>query len=93
MKTEETQSDISAWRVSAPSECRHWLSVEDEHFVTVCHPMTKDHHLSFLAAVADDGVQLKKLYPEGPALARFRIEGVRRVYAWCNRHGLFGVKL
>ena len=33
MKTEETQSDISAWRVFAPSECRHWLSVEDEHFL------------------------------------------------------------
>ena len=67
--------------------------VEDEYLVTVDHPMTKEHYLSFLAAVSDDGLQLKKLYPEGPALARFRREGVRRVYACCNRHGLFETKL
>ena len=67
--------------------------VEDEYLVTVDHPMIKDHYFSFLAAVSDDAVQLKKLYPEGPALSRFRIEGVRRVYGYCNRHGLFEVKL
>ena len=67
--------------------------VEDEYLVTVAHPMTKDHYLSFLAAVSDRGVQLIKLYPEEEALARFRIEGVRRVYGYCNRHGLFAIKL
>ncbi len=67
--------------------------VEDEYLVTVDHPMTKDHYLSFLAAVSDRGVQLIKLYPEEEALARFRIEGVRRVYGYCNRHGLFAIKL
>ena len=67
--------------------------VEDEYLVTVDHPMTKDHYLSFLTAVSDRGVQLIKLYPEGEALARFRIEGVRRVYGYCNRHGLFAIKL
>lgn len=67
--------------------------VEDEYLATADHPMTKDHHLSFLAAVSDGGVQLVKLYPEGPALARFRMDGVRRVYGYCNRHGLFEVKL
>ena len=46
-----------------------------------------------LAAVSDRGVQLIKLYPEEEALARFRIEGVRRVYGYCNRHGLFAIKL
>lgn len=67
--------------------------VEDEYMVTVDHPMTKDHYISFLAAVSDGSVQLKKLYPEGEALARFRIDGVRRVYACCNRDGLFAIKL
>ena len=62
---------------------------EDEYLVTVDHPMTKDHHLSFLAAVSDRGVQITKLYPEEEALARFRIDGVRRLYAFCNRDGLF----
>ena len=55
--------------------------------------MTKGHYVSFLAAVSDGSVQLAKLYPEGPAQARFRIDGVRRVYACCNRHGLFETKI
>ena len=67
--------------------------VEDEYLVTVDHPMTKGHYVSFLAAVSDGSVQLAKLYPEGPAQARFRIDGVRRVYACCNRHGLFETKI
>ena len=29
--------------------------------------MHKEHYISFLAAVTEDGCQLKKLYPEGPA--------------------------
>ena len=64
-------------------------TVEDEYCVTVDHPMTKDHYISFLAAASDQGVQFVKLYPEGSAAARFKISGVRRLYAYCNRHGLF----
>ena len=64
-------------------------TIENEYYVTVSHPMTKDHHISFLAAVSDHGVQFVKLYPEMAAEARFRIDRVRCVYAYCNRHGLF----
>ena len=67
-------------------------TVEDEYYVTLDHPMTKDHYISFLAAVSDDGIQLKKLYPEGPCEARFRIRAVRKIYAFCNHHGLFLLK-
>lgn len=67
----------------------HLEAVEDEYYVTVEHPMTKTHYISFLAAVSDDGIQLVKLYPEGGAEARFKINRVQRLYACCNRHGLF----
>ena len=67
--------------------------VEDEYYVTVGHPMTKDHYISFLAAVSDQGIQFIKLYPEGNAEARFRISCVRKMYAYCNRHGLFMLKM
>lgn len=67
--------------------------VEDEYYVSVAHPMTKDHHISFLAAVSDQGVQFVKLYPEGNAEARFRINNVRKIYAYCNRHGLFDIRI
>lgn len=67
--------------------------VEDEYFVTVEHPMTKTHYLSFFAALSDQGTQLIKLYPEGNAEARFKRNRVKWILAYCNRHGLFRVKV
>ena len=67
-------------------------AVEDEYYVTVDHPMTKEHYISFLAAVSDHGIQLVKLYPEGACEARFRIDRVTGFYAYCNRHGLYEMK-
>ena len=67
--------------------------VEDEYYVTMDHPMTKEHYISFLAAVSDNGVQLVKLYPEGNAEARFKRGRTKYLYACCNRHGLFRVKI
>lgn len=75
-----------------PADPEHAIRVdrvEDEYYVTVEHPMTKDHHISFLAAVSDHGVQFVKLYPEGNAEARFRIDRIKAIYAFCNRHGLY----
>ena len=65
--------------------------VEDEYFVTVCHPMTRDHYISFIAGIGSDRVQLVKLYPEGNAEARIKINGVRRICYYCNRDGLFSI--
>lgn len=67
-------------------------AVEDEQYIKLNHPMTKSHSISFLAAVRDDGVEIARLYPEGECAARFRIGRIRRVYAYCNRHGLFALK-
>lgn len=78
-----------------PPDAAHALHiqiVEDEYYVTVEHPMDKEHYISFLAAVSDRGVQLVKLYPEESAEARFKIDRVARLYAYCNRHGLFTCK-
>ena len=66
-------------------------TIEDEYYVTMNHPMTKEHYISFIAAISDQGVQLVKLYPEADAQARFKISRVRKLYAYCNRHGLFEV--
>ena len=64
---------------------------EDEYYVSVEHPMSREHHISFLAAVSDHSVQFVKLYPEGGAEARFRIDRVKYLYAYCNRHGLYRI--
>ena len=65
--------------------------IEDEFYVTVPHEMSKTHHISFLAAVRDDTVEFKKLYPEGEAQARFSRSGTRYFLCFCNRHGLFKI--
>lgn len=66
--------------------------VEDELFITVNHEMNKLHYISFIAAVRSDGVELKKLYPEQNAEARFKISGTKALYYYCNQHGLFKVQ-
>lgn len=65
--------------------------VEDEYYVTVSHEMSKTHYISFIIASCDDGYEVRKLYPEGNAEARFKIRGVRRIIFFCNRDGLFSV--
>lgn len=63
--------------------------VEDEYFVSIDHEMTKQHYISFIAAIRSDGIEIKKLYPEQSAEARFKISGTKQIYFYCNRHGLF----
>ena len=66
--------------------------VEDEQFLTIHHPMTKDHYISFIAFVTSDRLQIVKLYPEGNAETRLQLRGRGYLYYYCNRHGLFRVK-
>ena len=68
-------------------------NVEEEHFITVHHPMTKQHHISFVAFVTSDRLQLVKLYPEGNAQTRLQLRGMGWLYYCCNRHGLFKKKV
>ena len=77
-----------------PTDERHMIfieRVEDEYYVRIDHGMTKEHYISFVAAVSSDDVQMVKLYPEGSAETRFRIRGVRRIIFYCNRDGLFSI--
>lgn len=63
--------------------------VEDEYYVTADHEMTKEHYISFMAAVTPDRVQIVKLYPEGNAETRFKRSMTKAIYYYCNRDGLF----
>lgn len=67
--------------------------VEDEQFLTIPHPMTKTHYISFTAYVTPDRFQLVKFYPEGEAQTRIRPRGKGILYYYCNQHGLFRQKL
>ena len=63
--------------------------VEDEQFLTIDHPMTKEHYISFAAFVTTDRIQLVKFYPEGNAQTRMQLRGRGMLYYYCNRHGLY----
>ena len=63
--------------------------VEDEYYVRIDHDMSKEHYISFIAALSSDRCQMVKLYPEGNAESRFKISGVRKILFYCNRDGLF----
>ena len=68
-------------------------AVEDEQFVTLEHPMSKSHFISFVAWVSGDRVELVKLYPEGNAQCRLHMRGHGYLYVYCNRHGLMRKRL
>ena len=67
--------------------------VEDEHFITVSHEMTKTHFISFIAYLTSDRVQFVKLYPEGNAETRIQLRGRGYIYIYCNKHGLMKKKI
>ena len=73
--------------------CVHIERVEDEHFLTIPHDMTKQHYISFMAYVTSDRIQMVKLYPEGNAETRMQFRGFGFLYWYCNRHGLFKKKV
>ena len=62
---------------------------ENDIFIRINHPMTKEHYISFAAIMTFDGIMIKKLYPEGNAEARFKINRTKGVLYYCNKHGLF----
>lgn len=65
--------------------------VEDEAFLSVQHPMTKKDYIAFVAAVSADKVQLIRLFPEGNAETRFNPIGVKALYYYSTKDGLYKV--
>jgi desulfoferrodoxin (superoxide reductase-like protein) len=79
-----------------PADAEHEMScavIEDEYFVSLHHPMTKTHSISFLAYCTSNRFEVVKLYPEGSAEARFFKRGHGILYWYCNHHGLFSQRI
>lgn len=67
--------------------------VEDEYYITMNHQMTKGHHISFLAFVTSEKIELVKLYAEQNVQVRFKFRRQGVVYCYCNKHGLMKQKI
>jgi len=62
--------------------------IDLDWYITVDHPMQKNHYLSFAAYVRTDTIVLKRLYPEQDAA--FRLPDLRggTLYLYCTKDGL-----
>lgn len=79
-----------------PINSEHDIKVEKldgEYFVSISHPMTKTHYISFICAVTFNNIQFVKLYPESSPEAYFSIRGVKKIYFYCNKDGLFKIDI
>ena len=77
-------------------DAEHEISVDivdDEYYVHLKHPMSKDHYISFMAFVNWERLQLVKLYPEQEAAARFQRCGRGTLYVCCQKHGLYSTRV
>lgn len=67
--------------------------VEDDFYITFHHPMTKEHYISFVSYVRFDRVLTVKLYQEQDGEVRFPQMRGGKICYYCNKHGLFEIKL
>ena len=67
----------------------HVEEIEDDYFITIDHEMSKTHYISFVAHIGYDRVLLIKLYPEQNAELRFPKMHGKKLFAYCNQHGLW----
>lgn len=63
--------------------------IEDDWYITVAHPMNKEHYISFVAFATGDRVQVIKQYPEWDMQLRIPKRGHGMLIWYCTRHELF----
>lgn len=75
-----------------PIDDNHLLTiepVEDELFITINHPMTKEHYISFVSYVTFDSIYTVKLYPEQNPEFRFPNLRNGKFVIGCINDGVF----
>lgn len=78
-------------QVASPSAASPEIRIEEidaDYFITLNHPMSKIHYISFVALVKSDRVLLNRLYPEQSPTTRFPLMGGARLYVYCVQDGL-----
>jgi len=63
--------------------------IDDEIYVTLDSPMTKQDYISFVCGVTPDSIEIKKLYPEQNPETSLKRRGLKKIYFFKNREGLF----
>ncbi|MGM9550663.1 MAG: SAM-dependent methyltransferase [Clostridia bacterium] len=87
-------SQLSPLEAKSADE-KHMINVseiENDFYVELNHPMTKEHFIGFIAYVTFDRVLTVRLYPEQDSAVRFPKMHGGQFYYYCNEHGLFEYK-
>ena len=63
--------------------------MDDGIFVTVNHVMEKEHFIEWVALVSENKEYFVKLYPEQNAECYLPYIPGSKLYAYCNKHGLW----
>ena len=63
--------------------------VGDEILVKVNHVMEKEHFIEWIALADDRDIYKVKLFPEQNAECKFKYFKGSKLYAYCNKHGLW----
>ena len=59
---------------------------------SVTHPMTPEHLINWVALETEQGTQIKHLTDDSEPIVTFALakgDAVKKVYAYCNLHGLW----
>ena len=62
---------------------------------SVTHPMTTEHLINWVALETEQGTQIKHLKADSEPTVTFALakdDTVKKVYAYCNLHGLWSAK-
>ena len=65
---------------------------DGEWYITSNHPMTKEHHIAFVAHLDDSSVTLRRCYPEWDLQLRMPLFRTGRLVWYCTECGLFTQK-
>lgn len=63
--------------------------MDDGIFVTVNHVMEKEHFIEWIALVSENKEYFVTLYPEQNAQSHLPYIPGSKLYAYCNKHGLW----
>ena len=63
--------------------------IDDNYFITSEHPMTREHHITFIALLTGDSIMLRKQYPEWDLQVRIPTFAHGKLIWYCTKHGLF----
>lgn len=64
-------------------------TIDNEHYVTFNHEMSKSHYICFVAYVTCDRLNFVRLYPEQDAHLRLPRMFGGNLYFYCSKHGLW----